>query len=401
MVPRVPPLITPAEALRLGELEELRDIEALVERAWAVRRERFADSTDMCSLVNAKSGGCAEDCGFCAQSKYAEADTPMHAMMEPEQMLEHARAAEAAGAHRFCMVTQGQGLSKRDFEKVLAGARLVAEHTNLKRCVSIGHMSAERARQLKEAGIQRVHHNVETAESYYPEVSTTVRYEGRLRTIEAVKEAGLETCVGGILNLGETSEQRVEMAFQLAEISPTSVPINLLNPRPGTKFGDRALMEPLEAVKWIAIFRLILPDALFRLCGGRVENLGEFQRLAVKAGVNGVMMGNFLTTLGNTPDEDRAMFEELGLNVARQPDNGSKPRPDNRSGWLDGDTPRPAPPGPPGAKLDIRLWDPAKQLRFSPKRAVPRRPDGSPNTGQRRITREAMARAESAAEHLA
>ncbi|HLJ02302.1 MAG TPA: biotin synthase BioB [Solirubrobacteraceae bacterium] len=397
----MPPLITPAEALRLGELEELRDIEALVERAWAVRRERFADSTDMCSLVNAKSGGCAEDCGFCAQSKYAEADTPMHAMMEPEQMLEHARAAEAAGAHRFCMVTQGQGLSKRDFEKVLHGARLVAEHTNLKRCVSIGHMSAERARQLKEAGIQRVHHNVETAESYYPEVSTTVRYEGRLRTIEAVKEAGLETCVGGILNLGETSEQRVEMAFQLAEISPTSVPINLLNPRPGTKFGDRALMEPLEAVKWIAIFRLILPDALFRLCGGRVENLGEFQRLAVKAGVNGVMMGNFLTTLGNTPDEDRAMFEELGLNVARQPDNGSKPRPDNRSGWLDGDTPRPAPPGPPGAKLDIRLWDPAKQLRFSPKRAVPRRPDGSPNTGQGRITREAMARAESAAEHLA
>ena len=201
----------------------------------------------------------------------------MHAMMEPEQILEHARAAEAAGAHRFCMVTQGQGLSKRDFEKVLAGARLVAEHTNLKRCVSIGHMSVERAKALKEAGIQRVHHNVETAESYYPEVSTTVRYEGRLRTIDAVREAGLETCVGGILNLGETREQRVEMAFQLAEINPTSVPINLLNPRPGTKFGDRELMDPWEVVKWIAIFRLILPEALFRLCGGRVENLGELQ----------------------------------------------------------------------------------------------------------------------------
>ena len=176
----------------------------------------------MCSLVNAKSGGCAEDCGFCAQSRYAEADTPMHAMMEPEQILEHARAAEAAGAHRFCMVTQGQGLCKRDFEKVLQGARLVAEHTNLKRCVSIGHMSAARAQQLKDAGIQRVHHNVETAESYYPEVSTTVRYEGRLRTIDAVKQAGLETCVGGILNLGESSVQRVEMAFQLADINPTS-----------------------------------------------------------------------------------------------------------------------------------------------------------------------------------
>jgi biotin synthase len=318
----------------------------------------------------------------------------MHAMMEPEQILEHARAAEAAGAHRFCMVTQGQGLSKRDFEKVLAGARLVAEHTNLKRCVSIGHMSAQRAQALKQAGVQRVHHNVETARSYYPEVSTTVRYEGRVRTIDAVREAGLETCVGGILNLGETRAQRVEMAFQLAEIDPTSVPINLLNPRPGTKFGDRELMDPWEVVKWIAIFRLILPDALFRLCGGRVENLGKLQRTAIKAGLNGVMMGNFLTTLGNTPEDDRAMFEELGLNVARQPDNAANPRPDNRSGWLEGETPDVLEDALAQAPtLNVRLWDPASQLRFSPKRRVPPRPDGAANTGHGRTTREAPERA--------
>src|SRR6187401_1170392 len=352
------PLITPDEALALGRLTEHEEIEALVERAWEVRVEEFGNSTDMCSLVNAKSGGCAEDCGFCAQSRYAEADTPMHAMMEPEQILEHAKAAEAAGAHRFCMVTQGQGLSKRDFQNIVEGAKLVAEHTNLKRCASIGHMSPDRARQLKEAGIQRVHHNVETARSYYPEVSTTVRYEGRTRTIDAVKEAGLETCVGGILNLGESPRQRVEMAFELAEIDPTSVPINLLNPRTGTKFGDRELMDPWDVIKWIAIFRLILPDALFRLCGGRVENLGDLQPLAVKAGLNGVMMGNFLTTLGSTPDEDRALFTELGLNVARQPDNGANPRPDNRSGWLDGDTPEPEPETP--MELHIRMWNPAE-----------------------------------------
>src|SRR4051794_18698539 len=335
----MPPLITRTEALELGEIEDHAEIEALVDRAWRVRVEHFADSTDMCSLVNAKSGGCAEDCGFCAQSRFAEAETPMHAMMEPDQLLEHARAAEAAGAHRFCLVTQGQGLSKRDFEKVLAGVRLVAEHTSLKRCASIGHMSGARAQQLAEAGVQRVHHNVETAESYYDEVSTTVRYEGRIRTIEAVKEAGLETCVGGILNLGESREQRVEMAFQLAGVNPTSVPINLLNPRSGTKFGDRELMDPWEAVKWVAIFRLILPEALFRLCGGRVENLGDLQPLAVRAGLNGVMMGNFLTTLGSTPEEDRGMFTELGLNVARQPYNGADPRPANRSGHLYGSTP--------------------------------------------------------------
>jgi biotin synthase len=364
----------------------------------------------MCSLVNAKSGGCAEDCGFCAQSRFAEAETPMHAMMEPDQILEHARAAEAAGAHRFCMVTQGQGLSKRDFQKYLEGVRLVSEHTNLKRCASVGHISADRARALREAGIQRVHHNVETASSYYDEVSTTVRYEGRLRTIDAVREAGLETCVGGILNLGETREQRVEMAFELAAIDPTSVPINMLNPRPGTKFGDREYMDPWEAVKWIAIFRLILPEALFRLCGGRVENLGELQRLAVKAGINGVMMGNFLTTLGNEPEADREMFEELGLNVARQPDNAANPRPDNRSGWLAGETPdvveqllgdgaqdgeaadgegRDA--SAHGAELKIRLWDPSTQLRYRAKRSTPPRPDGAPNrappnggTGRRR-----------------
>src|SRR5438105_9289639 len=145
----MPPLITREEALRLGELEDQREIEALVERAWRVRVERFTDSTDMCSLVNAKSGGCAEDCGFCAQSRYADAETPMHAMMEPEQILEHARAAEVAGAHRFCMVTQGQGLSRRDFEKYLKGVRLVSEETNLKRCASVGHMSVERATALK------------------------------------------------------------------------------------------------------------------------------------------------------------------------------------------------------------------------------------------------------------
>jgi len=375
----LPPLISHEEAFALCEIEDHTEIEALIERAWRARVERFADATDMCSLVNAKSGGCAEDCGFCAQSRFAEADTPMHAMMSPEEILQHAKAAEAAGAHRFCMVTQGQGLSKRDFQKILDGTRLVAQETSLKRCVSIGHMSAARAQALKDAGVQRVHHNVETAESYYSEVSTTVRYEGRLRTIDAVREAGLETCVGGILNLGESRAQRVEMAFQLAEINPTSVPINMLNPRPGTKFGDREFMDPWEAVKWIAIFRLILPGALFRLCGGRVENLGELHAIAVRAGINGVMMGNFLTTLGSEPADDRAMFEELGLNVARQSDNGSNPRPDNRSGWLAGDTPQDVDLELVDSRAEARFWDPATQLRHRKKTSVPPRPDGVPN----------------------
>jgi biotin synthase len=376
------PLITFEEALGFAELTAHEEIERLVDVAWRVRQDGFGDSTDMCSLVNAKSGGCAEDCGFCAQSKYADAETPMHAMMSPEQILEHARAAEAAGAHRFCLVTQGQGLSKRDFSNVLEGVRLVAEHTNLKRCASIGHMSGERARKLKEAGVQRVHHNVETARSYYDEVSTTVRYEGRIRTIQALKEADIETCVGGILNLGESPRQRIEMAFELAELNPTSVPINLLNPRAGTKFGERDMIDPWEAVKFIAIFRLILPEALFRLCGGRVENLGELQPLAVKAGLNGVMMGNFLTTLGSEPAEDRAMFEDLGLNVARQDDNGSNPRPDNRSGWLEGQAPENPIQDYIDSRADAPFWDPATQLRLRRKSRPPAYPERPPEPEQ-------------------
>ncbi len=367
----MPSLISFEEALELGAVTDHDGIGEIVERAWEVRTENFGDSTDMCSLVNAKSGGCSEDCGFCAQSRYAEADTPMHAMMDPEQILEHAKAAEAAGAHRFCMVTQGQGLSKRDFEKIVEGAKLVAEQTNLKRCASIGHISADRAKRLADAGIQRVHHNVETARSYYDEVTTTVRYEGRMRTIAAVREAGLETCVGGILNLGESPEQRVEMAFELSEINPTSVPINLLNPRAGTKFGDRDLMDPWEVVKWVAIFRLIIPGALFRLCGGRVENLGELQPLAVRAGLNGVMMGNFLTTLGAEPADDRAMFEQHGLNVARQPDNGANPRPDNRDGWLEGAAPRTPVDELIDSQSEASFWDPSTQLRVVKKKGKP------------------------------
>ena len=384
-------LITFEEALALGELTDHDEIGELVERAWAVRNESFGDSTDMCSLVNAKSGGCAEDCGFCAQSRYAEADTPMHAMMEPEQILEHAKAAEAAGAHRFCMVTQGQGLSKRDFEKILEGAKLVAEQTNLKRCASIGHMSAERAKQLREAGIQRVHHNVESARSYYPEVSTTVRYEGRMRTIDAVKEAGLETCVGGILNLGESPAPAGRDGLRAGRDRPDLGADQPAQPaRPGPSSATATLMDAWEVVKWVAIFRLILPDALFRLCGGRVENLGDLQPLAVKAGLNGVMMGNFLTTLGAEPEDDRAMFEELGLNVARQPDNGANPRPDNRSGWLEGETPATPIDELIDRQDEANFWDPSTQLRVIKKTKKPppypsrRRPQRGGMTDDRR-----------------
>ena len=161
------------------------------------------------------------------------------------------------------------------------------------------------------------------------------------------------------------------MAFELAEIDPTSVPINLLNPRTGPSSATATLMDPWDVVKWVAIFRLILPDALFRLCGGRVENLDELQPLAVKAGLNGVMMGNFLTTLGAEPADDREMFEELGLNVARQTDNGANPRPDNRSGWLEGETPATPIDDLIDSQDEANFWDPSTQLRVIKKKGKP------------------------------
>ena len=212
-----------------------------------------------------------------------------------------------------------------------------------------------------------------------------------------MREAGLETCVGGILNLGETREQRVEMAFELAAIDPTSVPINLLNPRPGTKFGDREFMDPWEAVKWIAIFRLILPEALFRLCGGRVENLGELQPLAVKAGLNGVMMGNFLTTLGNEPEdgprdvrgarpERRAPARQRRQPAARQPLGLAGGR-DARRGR--GAARRRRAAGDAGRRSSVRLWDPSTQLRFTAKRARPAAPGRRAEHGARSAERAA------------
>ena len=242
----VPPLITREEALRLGEIEDHAEIEALVERAWKARVERFGDSTDMCSLVNAKSGGCAEDCGFCAQSRFAEADTPMHAMMAPEQILEHARAAEAAGAHRFCMVTQGQGLSKRDFENVLEGAQLVAEHTNLKRCASIGHMSVERAKAAQggrhpaRAPQRRDRRELLPRGLHDRPLRGPAAHDRRRSRRRGSRPASAAS---------STSASRASSASRWPSswpsIDPTSVPINLLNPRPGTKFGDRELHGPV------------------------------------------------------------------------------------------------------------------------------------------------------------
>lgn len=305
------------EALELTRLQAREEILELVERANQVRAEYRGNSVDLCSIVNAKSGGCEEDCAFCAQSAHHNADVSVYPMKSVEEIVAHAKAAEEAGAHRFCIVTKGRTLPPADFEVALRATERIAAETSLERCASMGLLDDDRAKALKKAGLCRYNHNLETARSFYPNICTTHTYEDRVATIMALKRAGIETCVGGILNMGESEQQRVELAFELRELEPNSVPLNFLNPRPGTPLASRPVMPALEAVKYIAIFRLVMPKSIIRLAGGRPETLGDMQELGFKAGADGLLIGNYLTTIGRDPSEDLALLRKLGLDVSR------------------------------------------------------------------------------------
>lgn len=307
--------ISISEARRLGAVESPPEIEALVYRANELRKEVHGNRIDLCSIINARSGKCSEDCAFCAQSARYPTDGPSYPLKDISEIIPSAKAAQAAGAQEFCIVTSGRSLSEKDFSLTLTAIERIKAETGLKCGASLGILDRERAMALKEAGLDRYNHNLETARSHFSHICTTHSYEERLRTIEAVKGARIETCVGGILNLGETDVQRIEFAYELKALEPTSVPMNFLNPRPGTALGHRPLMNPWETAKWLAIFRLIMPEPIIRLCGGRVENLGPLQSLGIMAGVNGLLIGNYLTTVGPAPREDFRMLRGLGFQV--------------------------------------------------------------------------------------
>jgi biotin synthase len=309
--------ITFDEALRLAELHGPSQIMPLVERANWLREEEQGRHIDLCSIVNARSGNCSEDCAFCVQSAHHPTGVDAYPMKSPQEILAHARAAEEAGAHRFCIVTSGKSLPERDFQMALEALRLIGEETGLTRCAALGLLDQQRAKALKEAGLSRYNHNLETARSHFPAICTTHSYEDRVATVMALKGAGIETCTGGIMNMGETDRQRVEFAFELKALEPDSVPLNFLNPRPGTPLAHLSPLDPWETVKWLAIFRLIMPRPIIRLAGGRLENLGPLQELGFRAGVNGLLIGNYLTTCGPPPGEDLALLRRLEYDVAR------------------------------------------------------------------------------------
>ncbi|HWP93060.1 MAG TPA: biotin synthase BioB [Thermodesulfobacteriota bacterium] len=302
------------QSLRIARLKE-RYWPSLINLSGKVKDKYSKKGVYICSIMSAKTGGCSENCSFCAQSAHNKTPIPAHGMIEPQALLKSAKEAEGSGASEFCIVTSGRSPDKKTFRKVLDAVRLIRVHTNLSIGCSLGILTEEQARGLSEAGVNRYNHNLETSRSFFPYICSTHSYEDRLRTAYLVKENGMELCCGGIFGMGESPEQRVELAFELNELNPHLIPINFLNPRPGTVLSGRSLLKPFEAVKIISLFRLILPRSILICAGGRQVVLRNLQSLALLAGANAIITGNYLTTPGCSPNEDLQMIRDLGLPI--------------------------------------------------------------------------------------
>lgn len=313
------------EAIALTKIEGEENILLLCAAADQVRQACCGNTVDLCSIVNIKSGNCSENCGFCSQSVHHPGnDSPVYGLKPKEEILAQAKAAEAAGAKRFCLVSQGRGIKynspkSTEFENILETVRQIIAETNIKPCCALGEVTAEQAQALKEAGVSRYNHNLEASENFYSQIVTTHTWQDRVETVKNLKAAGIQACTGGIMGMGESWEDRVDLALALRELQVESVPINLLNPREGTPLGDRSKLDPIEALKAIAIFRMILPEQILRYAGGREAVMGELQAMGLKAGINAMLIGHYLTTIGQPPEQDHAMLEKLGLQGGEAP----------------------------------------------------------------------------------
>ena len=283
-------------------------------------RDRFkGDDVKICSIVNAKAGKCEEDCGFCAQSSQFKTDSPEYGLLNVEKIVEAAKEAEAFGSNEFSIVTSGTALNRREeLDQVIEAIKRIKEETSLETCCSLGLMSLDDMRELKAAGLDKCHHNLETAASHFDKIVTTHNYEDELLAVKKAKEAGLQVCVGGIFGMGETFAQRVELAIDTRDLKIQSFPINFLKPLEGTALENMALMELYEALRTIAMLRLVLPTIDLFVCGGREEVFTNHQEQIFAAGANGILGGNYLTTKGQDPKRDLDMIERLGLNPIYQ-----------------------------------------------------------------------------------
>jgi biotin synthase len=302
------------ELARLAHVPD-ESVPALAALAHEVRLAWCGPAVEVEGIVSAKTGGCPEDCHFCSQSARVEAPMRATHLLDAEQVLAAARQTAATGATEFCIVLAVRGPDERILDDVLEAVALVRERTELNVATSLGILTAEQARRLAEAGVHRYNHNLETARSFFECIVTTHTWDERFDTCRLVAEAGMELCCGAILGMGESDEQRLELLAQLRQVGPREVPLNFLDPRPGTPLAGRPLVPALEAIRWIALFRLALPGVVLRYAGGREVTLGELQAMGMTAGINALIVGNYLTTLGREPARDLRMLADLRMPV--------------------------------------------------------------------------------------
>ena len=290
---------------------------ALGALAHQVRLAWCGPAVEVEGIVSGKTGGCPEDCHFCSQSSRFDSPVQATPLLDPDELLAAAEETARLGASEFCIVLAVRGPDERTLTRIVEVVPVIRERTGLNVAASLGILTADQARRLAAAGLHRYNHNLETARSFFPEVVSTHTWEERRDTCRLVLDAGMELCCGAILGMGESEEQRLELLAELREVGPTEVPLNFLNPRPGTPLATRPLLEPMEAIRWIALFRLALPEVILRYAGGREVTLRELQALGLTAGVNALIVGNYLTTLGRPPEQDLQLLADLRMPVAR------------------------------------------------------------------------------------
>lgn len=308
------------DGLRLGRSDDLSflldaPLDELGAAADEIRKACMGDNVDLCAILAAKSGRCSEDCAFCAQSAHHETDCDVHGMMDVDDIVAVSREIEDAEVNRFALVTSGKRLSGEDFEKAVAAYERIHQALRINLCTSMGLVSREQLARLREAGVTRYHCNIETSRRFFPRICTTHAFDEKIGTIHAAREAGLEVCSGGIIGMGETWEDRIDMALTLSELEIDSIPINVLSAIPGTPLEDQVPLAEDDVLRTVALFRFINPEAQIRLAGGRSLLSGWGER-AFSYGASATITGNMLTTASSSVEVDRQMLGALGRSTA-------------------------------------------------------------------------------------
>jgi biotin synthase len=290
------------------------NIQTLAEAANRIARRFSGAQIDVEMLLNAKSGSCPEDCSFCAQSSFYESKINKYPLLEKETILGRAQKAKESGADSFCLVCAYRSPPENDFNYICDIIEHIKKYLDIDVNVSLGFMTKERARRLKMIGVKRYNHNLETSETYFSQICRTHDFSDRVNTALIVKEAGLELCCGGIIGMGETAMQRLELAYSIRNLTPNEVPINILIPKSGTPFENLHGVSPIDAIKTIAVWRFLMPTPIIKIAAGREVYFRDNDNLALRAGANGIITGGYLTTNGNDPSRDMQMIQDIGIN---------------------------------------------------------------------------------------